>query len=66
MALEHFSMLIQECLNKDPGIVPEEAPLIISNSKSDVFMANNGKNTKQTTHIARSIYFLRNAEKCKI
>ena len=29
MALAHFRMLIHELLNKDPDIVPEEAPLII-------------------------------------
>ena len=34
MALEHFRMLIHELLNKDPDIVPEEAPLIVLDSKS--------------------------------
>ena len=29
MALAHFRMLIHELLNKDPDIVPEEAPLIV-------------------------------------
>ena len=33
MALEHFRMLINELLNKDPYIFPEEAPMIISDIK---------------------------------
>ena len=48
MALVHFMILIHELLNKDPGIVPEETPLIILDSKYDVCMANNGKDTKHT------------------
>ena len=43
MALAHFRMLINELLNKDPDIVPKEAPLIILDSKYDVSMANNAK-----------------------
>ena len=43
MALAHFRMLIHELLNKGPDIVPEEAPLIVLDSKSDMCMANNGK-----------------------
>ena len=57
MALAHFRMLIYELLNKDPDIVTEEAPLIVSDSKSSMFMANNGKDTKHTRHIARIIHF---------
>ena len=33
MALSHFRMLIHEFLNKDPDIVPEEAHLIVLDSK---------------------------------
>ena len=55
MALAHFRMLIHELLNKDPNIVPEEAPLIFLDSKSAICMANNGKGTKHTRHIARTI-----------
>ena len=33
MALAHFRMLIHEFLNKDPDIVPEEAHLIVLDSK---------------------------------
>ena len=66
MALEHFRMLIHELLNKDPDIFPEEAPLIFLDIKSSVCMANNGKDTKHTRHIARRIHFLRDGEKCKM
>ena len=34
MSLENFRMLIYEFLKKYPGIVPEEAPLDILDSKS--------------------------------
>ena len=34
IALVHFRMLIHELLNKDPDIFPEEAPLIVLDSKS--------------------------------
>ena len=40
MALAHFRMLINELLNKDPDIVPQESPLIIFYSKSAVFMTD--------------------------
>ena len=49
MDLSHFSMLIHELLNKDTDILPEEAPLIILDSKSAVYMANNGKDIKHTS-----------------
>ena len=66
MALSYFRMLIHELPNKDPDIVPEEAPLIVLDSKSAMCMAKNGEDTKQTRHIARIINFVRNGEKCKI
>ena len=47
IALTHFRMLIHEFLNKDPDVVIKESPLIILNSKSAMFMANNGKGTFQ-------------------
>ena len=53
-------MLIHEFFIKDPDIVPEEAPLIILDSKSDVCMDNNGKYTKNTRHIPRRVNFVRN------
>ena len=66
MALAHFRMLINELLNKDPDIVPKEAPLIVLDSKSALCRAKNGKNTKHTRHIARRMHFVRNVEKYKI
>ena len=47
-------------------MVPKEAPLIVLDSKYDMCMANNGKDTKHTRHIARRIHFVRNGEKCKM
>ena len=58
--LSHFRILIHELLNKDPDIVSEESPLTIFDSKSDVCMANNGKDTKHTRHISRRKHFVRN------
>ena len=46
MALAHFRMLIHELLNKYTDIVPEEAPLIILDIKSDVCIAKYSKETK--------------------
>ena len=53
-------------LRKDPDIVPEEAPLIFFDSRSDLCMDKNGKDTKHTRHIARRMNFVRNGEKCKM
>ena len=66
MALAHFRILIHELLNKDPEIVPEESPLIVLDSKSDMCMAKNSNYTKHTRHIARRMNFVRNGEKWKI
>ena len=66
MALAHFRMLIHELLSKDTDIVPEEASIIILDSKSAVCMSNNGKDTKHTRHIARRVHFVRNGDKWKI
>ena len=63
MALAHFRMLINELLNKDPDIVPEEAPLIVLDGKSALCMANNVKDTKHTRNIAMRMHFVRNGEK---
>ena len=57
MALAHFSMLIHEFLNKDPDIIPKEAPLILLNGKSEMCMAKNFKDTKHTRHIERIMHF---------
>ena len=45
MDLAHFRMLIHELLNKEPYIVPEEAPLIVLDIKSAMYMSKNGKDT---------------------
>ena len=66
MDLSHFRILFIELLNKDPVIVPEEAPQIVLDSKYDMFMDKNGKYTKHTRHIASIMNYVRNGEKCKI
>ena len=60
MALEHFRILIHELLNKDPDIVPEEAPIIVLYSKSNMCMAKNNNDTKHTRHIERRMHLVRN------
>ena len=59
-ALANFRMLIHELLNKYQDIVPEIAPMIVLVGKYAMYMADNGKNTKHTRHIARMIYFVSN------
>ena len=66
MALARFSMLIDELLNKDPDIVPEEYTLIVLDSKYAMCMDKNGKNTKHTRQIVRRMHFVRNGEKFKM
>ena len=66
MALANFRMLIHELLNKNPDIVPEEAPLIVLDIKSAMCMANNSKSDKHTRHISSRIHFVSNVEKCKM
>ena len=66
MALAQFRMLIHYWLNKYPDIVPEEAPIIILDSKSAVRMSKNGNDTKHTIHIARRVHFVSNDENCKM
>ena len=63
MFLAHFRMLIHELLKKDPDIVPKEAPMIVLDSKSDMCMAKNGRDTRHTKHIARRMNLVRNGEK---
>ena len=66
MDLAHFRMLIHELLNKDPDIVQEEDHLVVLDSKYAMCMAKNGNNTKQISHIARRMHFVRNGENCKM
>ena len=42
MYIEHFRMLSNGLLNKDPYPVPEQTTLIILDRKSAIFMDNNG------------------------
>ena len=62
MSIAHFKMLNNDFMNKYPYMVPQQAPLIIFDRKSSVYMAKNGKDTKHTSHIARKIHFVRNGE----
>ena len=59
-ALANFRMLVHELLNEDPDVVPKEAPLIVLDSKSAMFMSNNGKDTKHTRCVASRMHFVRN------
>ena len=65
ISLANFRMLIHECLNKDPYIFPEEAPLNILYSKSADCMTKIGMDNKHTRHIYIRVIFLRNGEKWK-
>ena len=66
MDLAHLRVLVNELLNKDPYIVPEETPLIVLDSKYDMCMDKNDKDTKHTRHISRRMYLVRNGEKCNM
>ena len=61
-----FQYLINKFLNKDPDIIPEEAPLIILDSKSDMCMSKNGKDNKRTMQIASRMNLVRNIENFRI
>ena len=63
MDLAHLRMLIHVLLNKDPHIIPEEAPLIVLDIKSAMCMAKNDRDNKHTRHIARRMHFVRDGEK---
>ena len=47
-----FRILNNYFLNKDPDVVPEQAPIIILYIKSGVFIAKKVKDTKHTRHIS--------------
>ena len=66
MALVNLRMLINELLNKYSDMVPEEAFLIIMDSKSAVCISNNGKDTNHARQISRRVKFVRNGENVKI
>ena len=66
MASAYFRILNHELLTKYSDIVPEEAPLIILDSKYAVCMADNGKDNKHKNNIARKVHFVINGEKIKM
>ena len=66
MDLANLRMLINEFLNKDPEIFPEEATIIILDSKCNVCMSKNGRDTKQRRQISRRVHLVRNSENCKM
>ena len=51
-------------LNKYTDVVPEQEPLIVLDSKSAIWMDDNGKDTNHTRNISRRIHFVRNIEGC--
>ena len=51
-------MSIHEFLNKDPDIVPEQAPLIVLDSRSYICMAKNDNETNHTRNIARRMHLV--------
>ena len=62
MDLAHFRIINNDLVNKDPDVVPYQAPLIILDSNSAVCVDNNGKDIKQNRHISRRMHFVRNGE----
>ena len=55
-------MINNEWSNKDSYVVPEQSPLIILYSKTDVCMDNNDKDTKHTRKFSRRVHFVINGE----
>ena len=66
MDTENFRALNHNLLNKDPYVVPEQTYLIILDSKSSIYMAKNGKYTKQTRHITRIMNIVLNGKYCNL
>ena len=62
MALAHFRMLNNELFNKDPYLVPEQAPLVILGGKSAICVAKTVNDTKHTRHISIIMNSVRNCE----
>ena len=62
MALACFRIINNELMNKYPYVFPEELHIIILDGKPAVYMANNGKDKKNTRHISRRIHLIRNGE----
>ena len=62
MALAHFRMLNTELEGEDPDQKPSDPPPLVLDSRAGVDMSKNGKDSKQTRHIARRMHFVRNGE----
>ena len=62
----NFKDVNSSIFEQNPGIVPEESPMIVLYNKSSMCVANNGKDTKHTRHIVRRIHLVRNSEKYKM
>ena len=56
-------MLMHDLFNKHLDIFPEEAPIVILDSKSAVCVDKNENYTKHTRQITRRVNFVRNGEK---
>ena len=54
MDLAQFRIINHEFLNKDKNVVLEQAPFLILDIKSALYMAGNGKDTKQKTHFQKN------------
>ena len=57
MSLSHLIMINNELLNKYPNVFPEQAHLIMLDSKSAIYMDKNGKDTKHTRKIYRRMNY---------
>ena len=66
MYLANFRIINNEFRNKYPDVGPEKSPLSILDSKPDLYMANNGEDTKHTRNIARIIIFVINGEELNV
>ena len=62
MTQSYFMILNNEFMSKDPDVVLEQAPIILLDIKSAVFVANNVKVTKHAIHISKIIHLVRNGE----
>ena len=66
MSLAHVVILINELFHKDPDMVTEKDTLSIVDSKSEVCMAKDGKDSKNTNNISIRVHFVGNGEKFKM
>ena len=66
MDLANFMIRNNVLLEKDPGVVSEQAHFIILYSKYYVCMYKNVKDTKHIRHISRRMHIVINCEDCKL